>query len=107
MNRTHDRVVALGILLRCHVVLKINLVEHLPIRHFVVVAGIVPNTVFIGEAAIRIPAHQPCIVVTQIFAAGVAQLCALRVVPVDLIRIVWISGRLFRLEEPRRNCAEI
>ena len=55
------------------------LVENLPHGKFVVVAGLMPHAVLVGKAAVHIPAHQPCVIIAQFLAAGIAQLVALAV----------------------------
>ena len=63
MNAFHNRVVALGVILRCGVMLGLYLIEHFPKRKRVMVARLMSLSVLVRESAIGVPTHQPAEVV--------------------------------------------
>ena len=107
VNRAHYRVIALGVLLGGHLVLKVDLVEHLPHGQLVVVARLVAHSVLIGKAAVHIPTDEAAVVVAQFFASGIAQFSALRVVPDGLVGVDRTGDGFARFEDPGGNGAEV
>ena len=96
LNSLDDGVVFPGVILRRGAVLGIGLVEDFPNRNLEVVTGFVPNAVLIGEATVDIPAGEALIVGSELGAGGIAELCALFVVPLLLRRIDGICDGRFR-----------
>src|ERR1700752_3394921 len=54
--------------------LKVDLVQHFPVGDGVVVTGVVSLAQLVGEAALRVPANQPRIVVGALLADYYARL---------------------------------
>ena len=61
--------------------LEIDFVEDLPVIDLVMVAGLVPDAVFILKATQRVPAYQARVIVGQFLHAGIAQFRPLGVIP--------------------------
>jgi hypothetical protein len=63
VNAFDNSVVPFRIVLRSGIVLKVHLIEHLPVGNLVMVAGLMTFAIFIGETALGVPTHQPAKVV--------------------------------------------
>ena len=66
-----------------------------------------PLALLVHEAPLRVPTHQPRVVIGEILKAAFAQFFALGVVPDRLVGVGGIRHRLIGLEKPRRNGAEV
>jgi hypothetical protein len=103
----NDDVIDACIDLRRHLMFAVNLVEDLPVVYLVVMTGLVALAIFVRESALRVPTHQPCIVVPNFFQARIPELCSFLIVPDHLVRVRRIRHRLLRLEHPLGNGAEV
>jgi hypothetical protein len=101
------RVVEARVGLRVRRVFQVGLVQHLPMRDLVVVAGIVALAELVRESTLRVPGEEPRVVVRDLLEARVARRAPLRVGPGHPVRIVGIRDGLVALVQPRGDRAEV
>ena len=71
------------------------------------IAGVVALAELVGEAALRVPREQPCVIAGNLLHAGIAQFGSFLVLPCDLVRVPRVGHRLVGLIHPLGNGAEV